>query len=198
MSHQFPSKPLPCKSVQSSVRHFSLVDFSFLLHFGTVPMWYRAQWFFWALWWGDWVCFMSIWFQNIVFWCHDSNNFYIALYIVEQQKQNKFNRIIKKTGVMNLCIHTTTLKHSKIHTVKTTSFWFNCFSLSQQPYSYHCKKATRQQTLMPSNQLVKLPARLQVLVYDILPSTTAVFIVTPQGPENCQLTSSFFLLVPKQ
>ena len=31
--------------------------------------------------------------------------------------------------------------------------------------------------------------RLQALVYDILPSTTAVF------PENCQLTSSFSLVV---
>ena len=95
MSHQFPLKPLPCKSVQSRVRHFSLVNFSFRLHFGTAPVWYRAPWFVWALWWGDGVCFMSTWFQNIVFWCNDSNNFYIALYIVEQQKQNKLNRIIK-------------------------------------------------------------------------------------------------------
>ena len=37
----------------------------------------------------------------------------------------------------------------------------------------------------------KLKARLQALVYDILPSTTAVFSFTPSGPENCQLTSSF-------
>ena len=35
--------------------------------------------------------------------------------------------------------------------------------------------------------------KLQALVYDILPSTTAVFIVTPEGPENCQLTSCFFV-----
>ena len=190
MSHQFPSKPLPCKSVQSSFWHFSLVDFYFLLHFGTVPVWYRAPWFVWALWWGDWVWFMSTWFQNIVSWCNDSNNFYIAIYIVEQQKQNKLNRIIKGTGVMNLCMHavvkrtgvmnlrthTTTLECFKIGTVKTTSFWFNCFSLSQQPYSY-CKKVTQQKTLMPSNQLVKLPAKLQALVYNILQPLP--YLVTP-------------------
>ena len=44
-------------------------------------------------------------------------------------------------------------------------------------------------------------AKLQALVYDILPSTIAVFsskfqgLVTPQGPENCQLTSSLWLVL---
>ena len=37
--------------------------------------------------------------------------------------------------------------------------------------------------------------KLQALVYNILPSTTAVFIITPEGPENCQLTSSFLLVL---
>ena len=33
-------------------------------------------------------------------------------------------------------------------------------------------------------------------MYDILPSITVVLIlVTPQGPENCQLTSSFVVVV---
>ena len=36
-------------------------------------------------------------------------------------------------------------------------------------------------------------AKLQALVYDILPSTTAVFSYAI-GPENCQLTSSFFFV----
>ena len=39
-----------------------------------------------------------------------------------------------------------------------------------------------------------LGVKLQALVYDILPSTTAVSI-TPLGPENCQLTSWFFVVV---
>ena len=36
---------------------------------------------------------------------------------------------------------------------------------------------------------------LQALVYDILPSTTAVFSYAIAGPENCQLTSSFLLVL---
>ena len=39
--------------------------------------------------------------------------------------------------------------------------------------------------------------KLQALVYDILPSNTAVFSYVI-GPENCQLTSSFFVTVGAQ
>ena len=36
--------------------------------------------------------------------------------------------------------------------------------------------------------------KLQALVDDVLPSTTAVFSYAIGSPENCQLTSSFFLV----
>ena len=42
--------------------------------------------------------------------------------------------------------------------------------------------------------LARVQGKLQALVYDMLPSTTAVFSYTI-GSENCQPTSSFFVVV---
>ena len=41
---------------------------------------------------------------------------------------------------------------------------------------------------------VSKEVKLQALVYNILPSTTA-YLVRPSGPENCQLTSSVLLVL---
>ena len=48
-----------------------------------------------------------------------------------------------------------------------------------------------------SGRLTSALPKFQALVYDILPSTTAVFsyLATPSGPENCQLTSRVFVFL---
>ena len=45
--------------------------------------------------------------------------------------------------------------------------------------------------------LARVQGKLQALVYDMLPSTTAVFSYTI-GSENCQLTSNFVVVVGTQ